>query len=282
MNLALAMIVMRFVDFMVIYLALGAPIATHVVVTNLNNSALGELFILATRACLFWPGVVVQRVRGWFVRDAQEGLARTTGSQAYRRIVEGGLNRSLSSLSALLKTSRNWDGNDLDEVIVIVDPIAETLRKYVELSLACREASTCQSPGEHELEFCKVSGVPREDIETTARCLHRRNIARLHSHLERARSEMVDAMTGLRSSVEALPTLHPYCRDENRDLVTRCFVLHSDVITLAELLGDERAASELSRELNRIASGRGLLEPELIANMKVVFAEEEPCVTSLR
>ena len=75
------------------------------------------------------------------------------------------------------------------------------VERYSGLALACASTDAGAGPTPREMELCRIAGRAGDDLLVAGRCVHRRNAARLFAHRERARAELVRALSEVRGVV---------------------------------------------------------------------------------
>lgn len=179
---------MTLADFTILYLSLGAPVAT---VTFLRMARPGKRvpILAAVSAWVAWPAATVYL------------LGRAPRRRAVLDLLDGGAqsSRNASARSSLI---REFDSVAIKSMAASDTFLfRETLERYVALS-ELLENTISRFEDLPENEFFIAAGGAAPAVGTI--CLARRNRDRLQQHLSRARTDLVNSMTILPSGESRL------------------------------------------------------------------------------
>ncbi len=126
----------------------------------------------------------------------------------------------------------------------------EAVERYVGLTLAARglDADADAAPTAREMELCRIAGRTGDDLSNAGRCVHRRNVSRLHAHRERARAELFHALAATRETATSRHAASaPPARARVAEALIRTF---ARAIELLSLLEDRAAVLRVARLLD--------------------------------
>jgi hypothetical protein len=178
---------MRIFDFLIIYLACGAPVSVYFYLNNRRRLFSKQLWLKTILNFLFWIPLVLQIIRK--SRGLQNFLqtrsdsASGTGEDDEKRIYAA--QKKMENIA-----SKNQTG-------VSVYQFREVCDRFIGLSLAALNCGN--QPAEHEKEIFRIAF--RQNTELSARCYHRRNRERLFLHQTSAEKDFLQTISAVADSV---------------------------------------------------------------------------------
>jgi hypothetical protein len=251
MTVALSLVAMRLSELITIYLAAAAPVGVAYFLRQHTNARPSARLLRTAFVALVWPLTIcahlcTQQRRGQSERGAN--AAHTALPDATRvAAAERALIATLHQADDLLRDAYDTRAGRARQATA---DARASIERFVGLALALPAAMRVELPTAHERELFRVAGRKGDDAEVAARCLHRRNLARLRAHHERARTELVHALAELLETVEHdLPAPHRGAQPftEVYWLLIRTF---ARTIDLLALLDDQPAAMRVARLLD--------------------------------
>jgi hypothetical protein len=98
------------------------------------------------------------------------------------------------------------------------------------------------------MELCRIAGRRGDDLLLAGRCLHRRNVARLLAHRERARSSLLHALAAVRELMDEAAARKYATAARHASVAILRF--YGCAVNLLSLLEDEAAARATLRLLD--------------------------------
>lgn len=258
---------MRLSEFITIYLAAAAPFGVaHFLRSHARGGRDARALMKATLAALLWPLAALVMFRRTKAEDqdgphehapeAERKIERT------KRAVVGALREVEDSLAPAT-------GAEAERERHAFFAAREAVERYVGLTLAARGLDADAAPTAREMELCRIAGRTGDDLVNAGRCVHRRNVTRLHAHRERARAELLHSLAatretaGARQSSAAQPARASTC-----EALIQTF---SRAIELLSLLEDRAAVLRVARLLDAECARLRSLEasPALFTETKV-------------
>lgn len=190
---------MLFSELFIIYLAAAAPFGVARFISEQTRGAdAGAALLKASGAALAWPfvslPVLLRYAAGW---SAAKHVGAGTLTPDEQR-VEAVKRRALCALRAVEDLLEDG-GAPADETRRhALYAARECVERYAGLALAAAGADAEARPSEREMELCRIAGRGGDDLLIAGRCIHRRNVTRLLAHRERARHELIQALTAVR------------------------------------------------------------------------------------
>ncbi|HEX8143207.1 MAG TPA: hypothetical protein VF553_11470 [Pyrinomonadaceae bacterium] len=237
------------IEAITIYLAAGAPFGVSYYLRRERGRARTSDLLRGTWAALLWP---VAAATVFLARRPQRADAADEEDAATLRVEEK-IERAKRQLLAMLHKVEELAravpgrGGRTGERVALV--VCESIEKYVGLTLGSRDASADGPPTGTEMELCRVAGRTGEDLLIAGRCIHRRNVARLSAHRERARANLLHALAELRD-LTADASSAPGEITAARHASVAILRLYAEAINLLSLLEDEDAARKVARLLD--------------------------------
>lgn len=284
-------------ELFIIYLALAAPFGVARFLSEQAGGArVGASLLKAAGAALAWPFTSLPRLPRLLRRLAssrtEETGAAEEGSPDERRVeeVKRATVNALRCVEDLLA-----DAGALAEESERHKLYAarECVERYAGLAVACSAARADARPTPREMELCRIAGRGGDDLLVAGRCVHRRNVTRLHAHRERAGAELVQALAAVRGAAHQThpPTPASYSSEQLRAAGARRIpadprrtseALARALSRAVELLSlfDERAALVAVARMLDAECGRGRSAESAAAGEAAGAPEgEEPCTT---
>ena len=251
MTVALSLFAMRLSEFITVYLAAAAPVGVAYFLRQHAGAQRTLHLLRAAAVALIWPLTLGAHVL------AHRRLARRVRSLDDAHASQLNVARVAAAERAIIATLHQADdllrdayGARAGRARQAATDARASIERFVGLALALPAAERVELPTTHERELFRVAGRKGKDAEVAARCLHRRNLARLRAHHERARTELVHALAELLETVEHdLPAPHRGAQPftEVYWLLIRTF---ARTIDLLSLLDDQPAAVRVARLLD--------------------------------
>jgi hypothetical protein len=239
------------IEAITIYLAAGAPFGVSYYLRREHGAGRASRLLKGSWAMLLWP---VAAATAFLERKGKSAEETERDSVALRveEKIEQATRQSLAMLFKIEELAREFplrEGGRGERVACV---IRESIEKYVGLTLGSRDASADAPPTNGEMELCRVAGRTGDDLRLAGRCIHRRNVARLLAHRERARTDLLHALAELRElSGDA------YAQQEQqsdimaaRHASVAILRFYGQAINLLSLLEDEDAARKVARLLD--------------------------------
>ena len=249
MTVALSPVAMRLSELITIYLAAAAPVGVAYFLRQLGGARRPVQLLRAAALALIWPLTLCAHL---FTQ--QQSAQRSTDDARGRLPNEARVATAERALIATLHQAddllRDAYGTRAARARQAAADARASIERFVGLALALAATVGAELPAAHERELFRVAGRKDDDLETAARCLHRRNLARLRAHHERARTELVHALAELLETIEHdLPAPHTGAQPftEVYWLLIRTF---ARTIDLLALLDDQSAAVRVARLLD--------------------------------
>ena len=246
MTVALETRAMRLSEFITIYLAAAAPFGVaHFLRSETRGGHRARALTRALVAALLWPLAAfvmfgkskdeIQEEAGERAADDERKIERT------KRALVG----ALRDVEEILDPTRGPGGETERHALFAA---REAVERYVGLTLAARGLDADAAPTAREMELCRIAGRTGDDLLNAGRCVHRRNVSRLHAHRERARAELFHALAATRETA----TKHhaasaPSARARAAEALIQTF---ARAIELLSLLEDRAAVLRVARLLD--------------------------------
>jgi hypothetical protein len=245
---AILTVEMRMIEAITIYLAAGAPFGVSYYLRREQGLGHARALLRSSWAMLLWP-VTAAAV---FLARQRRGAEETDRDSAALRVeekIEQAKRQSLAMLSKVEELARALPGREgrRSERVAIV--VRESVERYVGLTLGSRDANGDAPPSESELELSRVAGRTGDDLLLAGRCIHRRNVARLLAHRERARTGLLHALAELRE-LSADSSSQESSMMAARHASVAILRFYGQAINLLSLLEDEDAARKVARLLD--------------------------------
>ena len=260
---------MRLVDFIVIYLAAGAPFAARQLMgTSGPRTVLPVLKSVAHG--ITWPLSLLNYLSG------RSSTARNTVSPVCG--VDVALLQFVNDLDLLsFSVFSNTDpqSSAFEDVIKRVRLAAE---KYAALTLAMGEMAHDDSPAPHQSELARIAGLTGDDLLIAGICAHRQSFLKLAAQRTKSRNELFDDLNKLLELVYDSATFwHRRLATAGKARVAVDEFYYS-IRRLFQAAGDESTADLVAASYNRRTTSE-LLAPPLYRKNGVTSSGEELCKT---
>ncbi|HEX8636555.1 MAG TPA: hypothetical protein VF692_00720, partial [Pyrinomonadaceae bacterium] len=207
---------MKVFDFLIIYLACGAPVGVYFYLQNHRRLFSKQLWLKTILNFLFWIPLVLQIIRkSRFLHNffrADSDSANETSAEDEKRVYVA--QKRIENI-----IGENKKGASVYEFREVCD-------RFVGLSLAVLNSR--DAPAEHEKEIFRIAF--RQTTELSARCYHRRNRKRLFLHQIDAEKDFLQTIDSI---AEFVSDRTEFCRA---------------ALEIVTLLKNERAQAILARE----------------------------------
>jgi hypothetical protein len=208
---------MKVFDFLIIYLACGAPVGVYFYLQNRRRLFSKQLWLKTILNFLFWIPFVLQIIRNsvffhkFFPANSDSTNKISTDSE--KRIYE-----AQKKIENIIYEN---------EINISVYEFREVCDRFVGLSIAALHST--EIPGAHEKEIFRIAF--RQSTELSARCFHRRNRNRLFFHQTQAEKDFLQTIANIADSISArrkflaltLEIVTVLRNDRARDTITRMF-----------------------------------------------------------
>ncbi|HVG31724.1 MAG TPA: hypothetical protein VM911_01530 [Pyrinomonadaceae bacterium] len=254
MCIAIPSIAMRMIEAITIYLAAGAPFGVSYYLQRKPRKRSASSFLKATAAALLWPlsaATIFLARRRRLTISAMSDDDPAHGSEPDAQRIEQARRRLIGALYKVEELARAASAKEGKRIELVAYTVRESIEKYTGLMLNSFSASTDAAPAEREMELCRISGRKGADLLLAGRCIHRRNVARLLAHRERARTNLLHALAEVRElspSDDAVTAQRNLSAARHASVAILRFYAHA--INLLSLLEDERAARVTARLLD--------------------------------
>lgn len=241
---------MRMIEAITIYLAAGAPFGvSYYFQREQKSGASAHALLRATAAALLWPLaailVLARRRRRTAEATADNGASLSSLDDEKTEQARRELLATLRKVEELAQGFSERERLRRERAAFL---IRESLEKYMGLTLGAREVSADAQPAAREMELCRISGRVGDDLLLAGRCIHRRNVARLLAHRERARTHLLHALAEVRELTDDAFAHKNLSVARHTSVALVRFYAHA--INLLSLLEDEGAASLVARLLD--------------------------------
>lgn len=276
------------IEAITMYLAAGAPFGVSYYLQRKPLRMSTSEIIRATAAALFWPlsaaNIFLARRKCQTIA-AQRNEAKASGSEPDARKVEQARRRLIGALYKIEELARSASEKEGKGRALLTYTVRESVEKYIGLTMASYAVSGEEAPAQREMELCRISGRKGADLLLAGRCIHRRNVARLLAHRERARTNLLHALAEVRE-----PGPSDDVADAQRNLSGARHVsvailrFYAQAINLLSLLEDEEAARAVARlldaecaRLRRLENSAGRDRAPEGISLACAEGEEERC-----
>lgn len=269
---------MRLSETITIYLAAGAPFGVASLMRGQHGGSRTLALLKATGAMLLWPlaasAILVARQR----RIDEAGAHQRSMDAPSGEMVERAGRELLDSVYRVYEMAQESSVKEREKMERAACLIRESVEKYIGLAMAAIELNADGGPGEREMELCRVAGRTGDDLLLAGLCIHRRNVARINAHNERARAELVHMLAEVREVVDA----NGLRARTDAPLAEAILKSYRRAIELFSLLDDQRAAMSIARLLDVECARLPRLETNATEEAHAVAPfGEEPCVTHI-
>lgn len=250
-------------EFIIIYLAVGAPFAVHFVLHNLPVTTI--LFLKAFGVAVLWPLMFVKVFPGKKSQDVE--FQREEKLEFAKRSLFNTLNE-IRTASEPIKTREN-----IERLIWV---IRENAEKYSGLTLASENLYETDLPSEHEFELFRITGCKGDELKVAARCAHRRNVKQIFEHRNSARANFLHGLIEMDESINDCSAMNSISARQINGLILR---LYANAVEILLLIEDEKAAAVVTRLSDKASLRLTAIESE--ENEQEVIGEKE-CLRTVR
>jgi hypothetical protein len=223
---------MRWIDLILTYFVVGAPIGVHSYVNRSHGRRAGGLAV-GIYGALLWPYQLVMRGRPAASLILRSSLEKSTFEKFDAE-------KSLQAFNKLVC----WHSETLSEADKQRQrDIRLAFEKYLKLAETVHDLETCGNPTDRELRLFEIDSRSTEERVAGARCMRRRSLERARAHLKTARHEIVAiicCLGGLRQDRTAAS--NGTCTQFSED---RFSALVSIIREVAEAFGDAEILDQL-------------------------------------
>jgi hypothetical protein len=263
---------MRLSETITIYLAAGASFGAYKFLREHSRGSRFYSLLRAMPTMILWPiaaaGILFSRLR------LDKDTAEREGAEFIEKI-EQAHRTLLASLYQVTELMLSLSGVERAKVERASSAVREATEKYVGLTVAAAECNPAAHPSEREKELYRVAGRRGDDLLLAARCIHRRNAARLIAHQARSRTELLHALAEIRETRVNANSLEDTARARHASVGIMRFYSHA--FNLLSLLEDETAAARVARLMDAECSR--LRRLEALSLKETRDNEEELCRT---
>lgn len=283
MSVALSSVAMRLVEFIIVYLALAAPVGVRFFQRPSPRTRRPHRLTCAAAAALLWPLVICshyltrEKLARWInamTKKNSPSANHPSPRDAKADEFERGL---LDALHGLGDAARESCGEHAGPTADAARDACATVERFTGLTLAAALADPNAEPAASELELARVSGRAGTDLEVAGRCVHRRNVARLAAHRRNARVELLHALADLPDTFAPSLLARPADFRASRKLYAALLPVYGRAIELLSLFDDSRGVQTLARLFDNSASRLRQLDSLARAAAREAAAGDEPC-----
>jgi len=250
--------VMRLTEVVTIYLAAAAPIGVAYFLNREKTSA--QAYGMAIGAALVWP---VTLTLMWLAREGFRGermhAAESVELQFWQKC-DHAKRLLLAALHEAEDAARAAPATNFEAARHVLFNAREAIERFIGLTLAAREARIDGPPSPREIELCRVAGRSGDDLTIAGRCTHRRNVARLLAHRQRARAEVLHAL----AEVGEIPGSASFALQSNAEAAQHfseaALEVYQRAVDLLSLFDDDHATTVVARLLDTERARRRRLE----------------------
>lgn len=246
---------MHLSELITIYLAIGAPFGVHYF---FQNKAVSHRILKSIGISLLWHLVIIRFFLN--IKTSDENTCADSDQK---------LDRAKRSLFATLNEIQTRLKSEDIEILVCI--IRDNAEKYAGLAQVADSLDEKDVPSEHELETFRIDGCKGEELKTASRCTHRRNVRRIVEHRNRARKDLLHALSEIKESSSAL-LINAADSRQTDVLLQRLYVNAIEFFTLLE---DKEAVAFVTRLLGETST-------RLQRDDKREVIGEEECLSTVR
>ena len=267
---------MRLIDFIVIYLAAGAPFAARRLVGFSGpRNALPVMKSVAYG--ITWPLSLLNYLSG---RSGAGQIASTTCNTVSPLCgVDAALLRLKDDLNLLSCTISRETDSESSAFEGVINGVRLAVEKYAALTLAVGEMAHDDAPSPHQIELARIAGRTGDDLLIAGICVHRQSLFKLAAQQTKSRNELLDELNRLLGMVYGSADLCQQGSAIARKAQVAVEGFYGSIRRLFKLAGDESTA-ELVTALFTRRSTTGLLDDApLYKQHGVTSSEGELCMT---
>ncbi|MBC7795852.1 MAG: hypothetical protein H7Z37_03150 [Pyrinomonadaceae bacterium] len=222
---------MNFIEFLTIYLAIGAAFGAHYYLYQRRSFSTALLFQTLC-ATVFWVLYAAKKIYINLLTP------KDTRNQS---VLDSSAEIGIESVKRDLQTS--FINLSINDDSLSYFRFNETVERYVGLSLALQNSTIEAKPTASETETFRISGFDKHEIETAGRCLHRKNFLKLQAHQAFARQEIAETIESIADSLKSRESSYAAPNLDSREW--REF--QHDLLSLFEILSDKQTKSSVTR-----------------------------------
>ncbi|HYY56834.1 MAG TPA: hypothetical protein VE842_05835 [Pyrinomonadaceae bacterium] len=242
------------IEAITIYLAAGAPFGVSHFLRGHGEARPVALF-RAAWAALLWPVAAAAATTLMLARrrKANERAAHDDNDGGAFRAedeekIEQARRRALAALFGVEELTGAIPGVERERSERVAREVRESVERYTGLVLGAAGVSADARPQGREMELCRIAGRKGDDLLLAGRCLHRRNVARLLAHRERARSSLLHSLAEVRELMDEASARKYTTAARHASVAILRF--YGCAVNLLSLLEDEAAARATLRLLD--------------------------------
>jgi hypothetical protein len=231
---------MRLIDFLVIYLAVGAPVAALAFLRELSrnkNTARAAFRFFWT--LVLWPFFAVLELWSPGKRQEPAGLPGQG-----RPVMPEVLQTTLGEINQVIRGQDPLLALD-DYVLEKAADLKESILKYFALNTAVSSVDRDERAAQHEINFYQASGADARSLKVSADCLHRRNLTRVRTHLERSKRELISSLFAFSSAMTTAGTI-----DARKNGIMRVTSVACRLLEVVDCLDDRDLAVDVAKFLD--------------------------------
>jgi hypothetical protein len=180
---------MNLSDFLIIYLAFGAPFGVYYFLQNRKVLHRNKLWLNAFLTMTVWFPYAFQLLQKFITAKLNSyKLSKIKVAEAFKKTKIDQIEKEISQM-LLVENSE----------IALFD-FREAFQRYAGLTNALQNAGENMSSLESERELFRVAG--NENVELGAKCLHRRNLNRLKFHQNLARRDILQIFGAINAVIK--------------------------------------------------------------------------------
>lgn len=181
---------MKLSDFLIIYLACGAPLGVYYFFQHRKDLHRNRLVLNSFLTIAVWIPYAIKLLHNYVTRKL------ITYKFAHTKEAEFILKAEIDSLEKEIGNILLKENSDIS-----LFNFRETFQRYAGLSIALRETSAFDNPADSEKELFRVAG--NQNVEIGGICVRRRNHNRLRFHQNLARRDIIEMFGSINAEISA-------------------------------------------------------------------------------
>jgi hypothetical protein len=270
---------MRLSETITIYMAAGAPFGVASFMREERSGKRALALLKAAGAMLLWPfaasAILLARQRQTR-RQADDGQGSLETWAAGEKL-EQARRDLLASVYRVSEMAQASFGKEREKMERAARVIRESVEKYTGLAIAAREIKMRAMPDRREMELCRMAGRTGDDLLLAGLCIHRRNVARIDTHRDRAGTELVHALAEMREMPDAACLNSQSNGRDASELSEAILTSYGHAIELFSLLDNRSAALSMARLLDAECARLRRLEATILDGSQARSFGEKPC-----
>lgn len=218
---------MTFIEFLTIYLAIGAPFGVYFFFKTRERRGGFSLFVKSVGAALFWIFFAARLLQKHFTSAKSTRLAEDLDF-AREREIEAASQNLQTAFAALTAQEETISFFEFREVV----------ERYIGLILAAQNSAPDAPATQRETEIFRIAEREKDDLRLAGKILRRKNYLRLQAHQHAARQDFLQIFRLLR---ERFPSA-----DLNGKLAA-WQTLQTEALRLSTLLEDKETIRALRK-----------------------------------